>query len=101
MTWLELDRLRLGLGGRLEGRQTLMITLRILAASVVMAAIARGVWVVVNSIVGTSLIGQLISVGLAIGVAVGLYAKVVLLMRIPEARQIEELLLGRLRGSPA
>ncbi len=98
MTWLQLDRLRLGLGGRLEGRQTLMITLRILAASVVMAAVAKGVWAVVNSIVGTSFIAQLISVGLAITVSVGLYAKVVLLMRIPEAKQIEELLLGRLRG---
>ncbi len=101
MTWLELDRLRLGLGGRLEGRQTLMITLRILAASALMAAVARGVWVVANSIVGTSLIAQLISVGLGIGVAVALYAKIVLLMRIPEAQQIEELVLGRLRGRPA
>jgi putative peptidoglycan lipid II flippase len=97
MTWLQLDRLRLGLGGRLEGRQTLMITLRILAAAVLMAAVARGVWLVANSVVGTSLIGQLIAVGLAIGISVGLYAKIVLLMRIPEARQIEELVLGRLR----
>jgi putative peptidoglycan lipid II flippase len=101
MTWLQLDRLRLGLGGRLEGRQTLMITLRILVATVVMAAVARGVWVVVNSIVGTSFVGQLISVGLAVGVAIALYAKVVLLMRIPEARQIEELVKGRLRGRVA
>jgi putative peptidoglycan lipid II flippase len=101
MTWLQLDRLRLGLGGRLEGRQTLMITLRILAAAVLMAAVARGVWLVANSVVGTSLIGQLISVGLAIGISIGLYAKIVLLMRIPEARQIEELVLGRLRGRPA
>jgi putative peptidoglycan lipid II flippase len=101
MTWLQLDRLRLGLEGRLEGRQTLMITLRILAASALMAALARGVWAVANSIVGTSFIAQLISVGLGIGVAVALYAKVVLLMRIPEAKQIEELVLGRLRGRPA
>jgi hypothetical protein len=78
-----------------------MITLRILAASALMAALARGVWAVANSIVGTSFIAQLISVGLGIGVAVALYAKVVLLMRIPEAKQIEELVLGRLRGRPA
>jgi putative peptidoglycan lipid II flippase len=101
MTWLQLDRLRLGLGGRLEGRQTLMITLRILAASAVMAAVARGVWVLVNAIVGTSFLGQLVSVGLALAVAIALYAKVVLLMRIPEARQIEDLVKGRLRGRPA
>ena len=74
-----------------------MITLRILAASILMAAVARGVWVVVNGIVGTSLIGQLVSVGLALGVSVALYAKAVLLMRIPEARQIEDLVRGRLR----
>jgi predicted RND superfamily exporter protein len=101
MTWLELDRLRLGLGGRLEGRQTLMITLRILAATVVMAAAARGVWALAHSIVGTSFIAQLISVGLALAIAVALYARIVLLMRIPEARQIEELVVGRLRGRPA
>jgi putative peptidoglycan lipid II flippase len=101
MTWLQLDRLRLGLGGRLEGRQTLMITLRILAAAVVMAAVARGIWVVTNGIVGTSLLGQLISVGLALGVSVALYARVVLLMQIPEARQIEELVTGRLRRRTA
>jgi putative peptidoglycan lipid II flippase len=101
MTWLELDRLRVGLGGRLEGRQTLMITLRILAAAVIMAAVARGIWLVVNSIVGTSLLGQVISVGLAIGVSVVLYAKIVLLMRIPEARQIEDLVMGRLRRRTA
>ena len=48
-------------------------------------------------LVGTSLIGQLVSVGLALGVSVALYAKAVLLMRIPEARQIEDLVRGRLR----
>ncbi len=96
MTWLLLDRLRMGLGGRLEGRQTLMITLRILAASALMAAIARGIWVVVNSIVGTSLLGQIISVGLALTIAIALYARIVLLMRIPEALQIEQLIRGRL-----
>jgi hypothetical protein len=74
-----------------------MITLRILAATAVMAALARGIWVVANSIVGTSLIGQLISVGLAVVVSVALYAKIVLLMRIPEAEQIQRLILERLR----
>ncbi len=101
MTWLQLDRLRLGLGGRLEGRQTLMITLRILAASAIVAGIARGIWVVTNSIVGNSLLGQLVSVGLALGASIALYAKIVLLLRIPEARQIEELVMGRLRGRTA
>jgi peptidoglycan biosynthesis protein MviN/MurJ (putative lipid II flippase) len=97
MTWLQLDRLRVGLGGRLEGRQTLMITLRILIATAIMAALARGIWVLANSIVGTSLIGQIVSVGLALGISIALYGRLVLLMRIPEARQIQELVGGRLR----
>ncbi len=97
MTWLQLDRLRLGLGGRLEGRQTLMVTLRILVASAIMAALGRGVWALVNGLVGSSLAGQIISVGLALAVASALYAWLVLAMRIPEARQIEQLLRGRLR----
>ncbi len=97
MTWLQLDRLRLGLGGRLEGRQTLMITLRILVASAIMAALARGVWAVANSVVGSTLVGQIISVGLALALASALYARLVLLMRIPEARQIEQLVRGRLQ----
>ncbi len=101
MTWLQLDRLRLGLGGRLEGRQTLMITLRILIASAVVAALARGVWALVSGIVGTSLVGEIVSVGLALAIAIGLYARLVLLMRIPEARQIEQLVMGRLRRGAA
>jgi putative peptidoglycan lipid II flippase len=98
MTALQYHRLRVGMNGRLEGAQTVMITARILAASVVMAAVARGVWAVADSVVGRSLVGELISVGLALSIAVALYAKLVLTMRIPEARQIEELVMGRLRG---
>jgi putative peptidoglycan lipid II flippase len=97
MTWLQLDRLRLGLGGRLEGRQTLMITLRILIASAIMAAVARGLWAVLDDLFGRSLPGQIVSVGVALAVAIALYARVVLLMRIPEARQIQDLVRGRLR----
>ncbi len=37
MTWLQIERLKIGFNGRLEGRQTLMITVRILVASAIMA----------------------------------------------------------------
>ena len=47
---------------------------------------------------GESLPGELISVGVAIGVSLALYAKLVLTMRIPEARQIQDLVVGRLRS---
>ena len=96
MTALQLWRLRIGFNGRLEGAQTLMITTRIMVASVLMAAVAFGVWAAVDQIVGRSLAGEIVSVGLAIAAAVALYAKAVLVMRIPEARQIEALVLQRL-----
>jgi putative peptidoglycan lipid II flippase len=97
MTYLQIQRLRVGFNGRLEGGQTLMITARIAIASVITAAIARGVWALLNSLLGQSIFAQLISVGLAVAIAGAFYAKAVLAMRIPEARQIEALLLSRLR----
>jgi putative peptidoglycan lipid II flippase len=95
MTGLQLHRLRVGFNGRLEGPQTLMITVRILVASAIMAAVARGLWTGFDDLLGRSLSAQLVSVGIAVAVAVALYAKIVLTMRIPEARQIEELVRGR------
>ena len=97
MTILQLYRLRIGLNGRLEGGQTLMITARITIATVLMAALARGIWVGLDHLLGRSLIAQIFSVGVAAGVAIVLYARLVLLMRVPEARQIQFLVLQRLK----
>jgi putative peptidoglycan lipid II flippase len=96
MTALELNRMRIGFNGRLELDQTAMITIRILVASIITAAIARGVYTLVDAVVGRSVPGQLISVGLAVAAGGFFYARAVLAMRIPEARQIEALILGRL-----
>jgi putative peptidoglycan lipid II flippase len=96
MTALQLQRLRTGFNGRLEGGQTLMITIRILVASALMAALAYGVWKLLDSLLGRSLPAQIVSVGLGIALGVALYARTVLAMRIPEARQIEGLVLSRL-----
>jgi putative peptidoglycan lipid II flippase len=101
MTGLQLHRLRIGLNGRLEGGQTLMITVRIVVATAVMAAVARGIWVVFDHLLGRSLPAEIVSVGLAVAAACFLYARLVLAMRIPEARQIEQLIVGRLRGRAA
>jgi putative peptidoglycan lipid II flippase len=97
MTALQIQYLAIGFNGRLEGAQTLMITARIVAASVAMAAVAWIVWKVVSAVAGTSLIGQVLSVGLAVGLALYVYTRIVLAMRIPEARQIEALIMSRLR----
>ena len=101
MTGLQIRRLRVGFNGRLEGGQTLMITVRVLVASALMAGLAWLLWKGLDAALGRSLPAQIVSVGVAIAAGGALYAKTVLAMRIPEARQIEALVLGRLRGRPA
>jgi putative peptidoglycan lipid II flippase len=98
MTGLQLRRLRIGFNGRLEGGQTLMITIRIMVATAIITAIGYLLWKGLDSLLGVSLLAQIVSIGFALTAAGGLYARLVLLMRIPEARQIEALVLGRLPG---
>ncbi len=54
-------------------------------------------WAALHALLGGSLPAQIVSVGLALALGGLLYARLVLAMRIPEARQIEALVLGRLR----
>jgi putative peptidoglycan lipid II flippase len=98
MAALQIRRLRIGFNGRLEGDQTLMITVRIVVASATLAGVSWVVWKGIDSVLGRSLPAEIISVGLAITLGILVYAKVVLAMRIPEARQIEALVRGRLGG---
>ncbi len=98
MTWLQARRLRIGFNGRLEGPQTLMITVRICVATAVITAVGYVIWKGLDSLLGLSFAAQVISVGLALLVAAAVYARLVLLMRIPEARQIEALIRSRLPG---
>jgi hypothetical protein len=56
------------------------------------------VWYGIDHVLGRTLGAQIISVGVALLVGCALYAKMVLAMRIPEARQIESLILSRLRA---
>ena len=101
MTALQLRRLRIGFNGRLEGAQTVMITVRIWLPPLSPPPSAYLVWKGMDSLLGVSLIAQILSVGIALAAAGALYARLVLLMRIPEARQIEALVVGRLRGRVA
>jgi putative peptidoglycan lipid II flippase len=98
MTWLQLRRLRIGFNGRLEMAQTAMVTLRILVATALMTALGYFVWKGLDAVLGASLTAQIVAIGIAFSAAGVLYARLVLLMRIPEARQIESLIVGRLRG---
>ncbi|MFL5863048.1 MAG: murein biosynthesis integral membrane protein MurJ [Solirubrobacteraceae bacterium] len=98
MTWLQLRRLRTGFNGHIEGAQTTMITIRILVASAIAGGLGYLVWKGLDSLLGLSFIAQVLSVGIALAVAGVVYARLVLLMRIPEARQIEQLVRSRLPG---
>jgi putative peptidoglycan lipid II flippase len=91
MTALQLWRLRIGFNGRLEGAQTTMITARIAVASVLLGGSSYGVWRLLDSLLGTSLAAQIVSVGAAAAVGAFVYARAVLAMRVPEAHQVTRL----------
>ena len=98
MTALQLERLRTGFNGRLEGAQTTMITARILLASALMAGVSYGVWRLLHALFGTTLLAQIVSVGGAAAAALFVYSRAVLAMRVPEAHQVSRLIrlqLGR------
>jgi putative peptidoglycan lipid II flippase len=101
MTWLQLRRLRIGFNGRLELAQTTMITVRILLATAIAAAVGWSAWKGISSVLGVSVVAGIVAIGIALTAAGVLYAWLALQMRIPEARQIESLILGRLRGRVA
>ena len=101
MTGLQLHRLRVGFNGHLEGAQTMMVTIRVVVATAIMTAVGWLVWKGLDGLLGTSLIAQILSIGIAMSLAAVLYARLVLLMRIPEARQIEALVVGRFRARGA
>ncbi len=96
MTALQLQRLRAGLNGRLEGAQTIMITTRIIVASALLGAVSWVVWKLLDSVLGISLPAQIISVGGAASAGLLVYMRAVLVMRIPEAHQVSGLIRTRL-----
>jgi len=101
MTALQLRRLRIGFNGRLEGAQTTMITARIAVATAISTPIAYLIWKGLSSVLGLSLVAQLLSVGVALLAAAAVYARLVLAMRVPEARQIQALVRRSLLGRTA
>jgi putative peptidoglycan lipid II flippase len=96
MTGLQLHRLRIGLNGRLDLGQTVMITARIFVASALLAGVSWGVWKGLETLLGTSLIAQIVSVGAAGVAGVFIYARAVLVMHVPEAHQVRRLILTQL-----
>ena len=97
MTALQLRRLRMGFNGRLEGGQTTMITARIVLASVLLAGVSWVVWHLLDRLLGQTLPRRSSRSAWPPPLGGGVYALAVLRMRIPEARQIQRLVLARVR----
>lgn len=96
MTALQLRRLRTGFNGRLEGALTTMITARITVASALLAVVSWGIWHLLGSVLGGSLIAQIVSVGGAGLAGTYVYVRAVVAMRVPEAHQVRTMILSRL-----
>jgi putative peptidoglycan lipid II flippase len=98
MTIAQMHFLRRELHGRLEARRTAIVVAQLLGASALLGGAAYGVWRVLDAALGRGLFGQIVSVGTGLTVGALVYASIVHALRIPEARQIERLLAGRLLG---
>ena len=99
MTVAQIILLRRELRGRLEVQETVAAVARITLAAAVLGGVSYGVWVGLDAAVGRGLPGQMLSVGAALAVGGAAYVVLVLGLRVAEARQIEQLLRGRLRRS--
>jgi putative peptidoglycan lipid II flippase len=96
MTFAQMHYLRRELHGRLEGRRTAIVVVQIFGASALLAVVSYGTWKLLDEALGHGLLGQIVSVGAGLGLGAVVYASIVHLLRIPEARQIERFLAGRL-----
>ncbi|MCL2770087.1 MAG: polysaccharide biosynthesis C-terminal domain-containing protein, partial [Solirubrobacterales bacterium] len=96
MTVLQIQRLRVGFNGRLDGAQTTMITARVTVASILMGGVSWAVWYGLDHLLGRSLVAQIASVGLAALAGTALYIRLVFAMRVPEAHQVRRLITARM-----
>ena len=96
MTAAQAVYLRRALAGRLEGRRTLIAVAQILLASGALAGVGWGVWRTLDDLLGRAVGAQIASVGVASAAALAVYVGAVLLMRVPEAFQVQRLLTRRL-----
>jgi len=96
MTFFQMAVLHRDIPG-IEGRATVSAVARMLAAAAVLAGVSWVVWDVLDSALGRSLAGQIVSLGSGIAVGLAVYAAGVILLKVPEAGQIQRLVKGRLR----
>jgi putative peptidoglycan lipid II flippase len=79
----------------IEGARLASSVVRMLAAGALLAAVSYFAWKGLDAALGRSLAGQALSVLAAIAVGSAVYAAAVWVLRVPEARQIPRLLVGR------
>ena len=89
--------LRGELGG-VEGARTAAAALRMLVAAALLGVVAYGVWRGFDELLGRDFLAQALAVLAAIAAGAGVYAAVVWVLRVPEARQIRDLLVSRARS---
>jgi putative peptidoglycan lipid II flippase len=87
--------------GRLELGRLVWTATRVVLASAALAGAAYGVWSVLDDALGRGLGGQIVSLGVALGVGAMVYAAAITLLRIPEAQQIWRLIRRRGDGDQA
>jgi putative peptidoglycan lipid II flippase len=88
--------LRRRLGG-IELRTTLAAVARMLLAAAALGLTAYAVWYGLDELLGRSRLAQLVSVGGGLVAGTVVYTALVLVLRVPEARQITQLITSRLR----
>jgi len=96
MTLFQTTILRRDLGS-IEGRATMSAIARMLAAGAALAGSGWLVWHLLDRALGRDLIAQIVSLGGGITIGLAVYATGVLLLRVPEAGQIQRLVTRRLR----
>jgi hypothetical protein len=67
------------------------------AAAAVLGAVSYGVWWIADDVLGRALWAQAVSVSAGVLAGIAVYAGAVWALGVPEAKQIVDLLGGRLR----
>ena len=91
--WILRDEL-----GGVEEMRTLGAALRMLAAGALLAGVAYGTWYGIDEALGRALLAQALAVLAAIAAGFAAYGAAVWALRVPEARQVRELLVRRGRS---
>jgi putative peptidoglycan lipid II flippase len=99
MTFAQMYYLRRELHGRLDARRTLGVAVQVTVAAALLAGASYATWYLLDEALGVGLVAQVIAVGIGLLAGLVVYALAVRLLRIPEARQIESFIRGRLHRS--